>query len=89
MTADVETVVVGAGVVGLAVARSLAAAGHEVVIHYGTSRDEAEALARELGGTAVAGDLAETNKLSDLFARAGGGRPIDGLVKSPAAARAN
>jgi L-2-hydroxyglutarate oxidase LhgO len=32
MTADVETVVVGAGVVGLAVARALAGAGHEVMV---------------------------------------------------------
>lgn len=32
MTADVETVVVGAGVVGLAVARALALKGHEVMV---------------------------------------------------------
>ena len=32
MTADVETVVVGAGVVGLAIARALALAGHEVMV---------------------------------------------------------
>jgi L-2-hydroxyglutarate oxidase LhgO len=32
MTADVETVVIGAGVVGLAIARSLARAGHEVMV---------------------------------------------------------
>lgn len=32
MTADVETIVVGAGVVGLAVARALAEAGHEVMV---------------------------------------------------------
>jgi L-2-hydroxyglutarate oxidase LhgO len=32
MTADVETIVVGAGVVGLAVARALARAGHEVMV---------------------------------------------------------
>ena len=32
MTADVETIVVGAGVVGLAVARALAMAGHEVMV---------------------------------------------------------
>src|SRR5262245_48073059 len=32
MTSDVETIVVGAGVVGLAVARALAEAGHEVVV---------------------------------------------------------
>ena len=32
MSADVETIVVGAGVVGLATARALSAAGHEVVV---------------------------------------------------------
>jgi L-2-hydroxyglutarate oxidase LhgO len=32
MSADVETVVIGAGVVGLAVARALALAGHEVMV---------------------------------------------------------
>jgi L-2-hydroxyglutarate oxidase LhgO len=32
MTADIETVVVGAGAVGLAVARALAEAGHEVMV---------------------------------------------------------
>jgi L-2-hydroxyglutarate oxidase LhgO len=32
MSADVETIVVGAGVVGLAVARALALAGHEVMV---------------------------------------------------------
>ena len=32
MTADVQTIVVGAGVVGLAVARALSAAGQEVLV---------------------------------------------------------
>ena len=32
MTADVETIVIGAGVVGLAVGRALAMAGHEVMV---------------------------------------------------------
>ncbi|HEX5957335.1 MAG TPA: FAD-dependent oxidoreductase, partial [Hyphomicrobiaceae bacterium] len=32
MTADVETIVVGAGAVGLATARALAIAGHEVMV---------------------------------------------------------
>ncbi len=32
MTSDVETIVIGAGVVGLAVARSLAMAGHQVMV---------------------------------------------------------
>ena len=32
MTADVQTIVIGAGAVGLAIARSLAVAGHEVMV---------------------------------------------------------
>jgi flavin-dependent dehydrogenase len=32
MSADIETIVVGAGVVGLAIARALALAGHEVMV---------------------------------------------------------
>ena len=32
MTADIETIVIGAGAVGLAVARALAIAGHEVMV---------------------------------------------------------
>lgn len=42
MTPDVETVVIGAGVVGLAIARALAAAGHEVLVlerHDGIGRE--------------------------------------------------
>lgn len=46
----------GAKRLGAAIARAVAGAGHEVVIHYGTSRDEAEALATELGGSAIGGD---------------------------------
>ena len=72
----------GAKRLGAAIARGLAAAGHEVVIHYGTSRDEAEALAVELGGTAVGGDLADTGAIPGLYARACEGGAVDGLVNS-------
>src|SRR5215211_5283938 len=48
-----DVAIIGTGNVGSALARSLSAAGHEVVL---TSRspDEADALAREVGGRAVA-----------------------------------
>lgn len=72
----------GAKRLGAAIARAVAGAGHEVVIHYGTSRDEAEALAAEIGGSAIGGDLADTAALADLFARAAASGPIDGLVHS-------
>ncbi|WP_375272402.1 SDR family oxidoreductase [Sphingomonas sp.] len=72
----------GARRLGAAIARAVAGAGHDVVIHYGTSRDAAEALARELGGSTVGGDLADTAALPDLFVRAAAAGPIDGLVNS-------
>ena len=72
----------GAKRLGAAIARRLAADGHRVVIHYGTSREEAEALAAELGGSAVGGDLADLDGIADLFERARDGEPIDGLVNS-------
>lgn len=75
----------GAKRLGAAIARGVAAAGHLPVIHYGTSRDEAEALAAELGGTAVQGDLADSSAVTDLFAHAAAAGPIDGLVNSASA----
>ncbi|WP_394647612.1 SDR family oxidoreductase [uncultured Sphingomonas sp.] len=72
----------GAKRLGAAIARAVAGAGHVPVIHYGTSRAEAEALATELGGTAVRGDLADVADVPALFARAADGGAIDGLVNS-------
>jgi NAD(P)-dependent dehydrogenase (short-subunit alcohol dehydrogenase family) len=74
----------GAKRLGAAIARAVAAAGHVPVIHYGSSRAEAEALAGELGGVCVPGDLADSASLPDLFARAvsAAGGPIAGLVNS-------
>jgi NAD(P)-dependent dehydrogenase (short-subunit alcohol dehydrogenase family) len=69
----------GAKRLGAAIARRLAADGHRVVIHYGRSRDEAEALAAELGGSAVGCDLADLAAVDGLIARAG---PVDVLVNS-------
>ncbi len=67
---------------GAIIARQLAGAGHVVVIHYYRSRDEAEALASELGGETVQGDLADIPTVPDLFARACASGPVDGLVNS-------
>lgn len=71
----------GARRLGAAIARACAAAGWRVVIHYGASVDEAEALAREIGGVTVSGDLTD---VGDLFARAvtAAGGPIQALVNS-------
>jgi NAD(P)-dependent dehydrogenase (short-subunit alcohol dehydrogenase family) len=43
--------------VGAAVARALAAAGARVAVNYRVSRREAQAVAREIGGVAVRGDV--------------------------------
>ena len=70
---------------GAAIVRRLAADGHRVVIHYGHSAADAEALADEVGAVGtVGGDLGELGGVEDLFARAVevAGCPLDGLVNS-------
>ena len=78
----------GAKRLGARIVRSLAAAGHRIVIHYGTSADAAEALQAEIGDAAVVqGDLADTHAIDVLFdrARQAAGGAIDGLVNSASA----
>jgi len=75
----------GAKRLGAAIVRRLAADGHRLVIHYGRSSEEAQALADEVGAAgSVAGDLAALDAVDDLFARAVevAGGPIEGLVNS-------
>ena len=77
----------GARRLGAAIVRRLAQDGHRPVIHYGGSRDAAAALADEVGGAAVQGDLAQMERAADLFAaaRAAVGGAIDGLVNCASA----
>jgi NAD(P)-dependent dehydrogenase (short-subunit alcohol dehydrogenase family) len=78
----------GAKRLGAIIARALAGQGHRVVIHYGSSRGAAEALAADIGAAGlVQGDLADTAGIDDLFARAraAAGGAIDGLVNSASA----
>jgi NAD(P)-dependent dehydrogenase (short-subunit alcohol dehydrogenase family) len=74
----------GARRVGAAIVRHLAGQGHRVVIHYGSSREEAEALAGEVDGVAIAADLADHAAVAALIdtAAARAGARIDGLVNS-------
>ena len=74
----------GAKRIGAAISRAVAAAGWTPVIHYGASRDAAEALARELDGACLGGDLADLAAIPALFARAcdAAGGAVDGLVNS-------
>ena len=77
----------GAKRLGAAITRAAAGAGWRVVIHYGGSKDAAQALAAELGGACVQGDLADAAGASALFARARDavGGSIAGLVNSASA----
>ena len=58
----------GAKRIGAAITRALAADGWHVVIHCHTSRDEADALAAEIGGaTVVSADLAAADVASQIM----------------------
>jgi 3-oxoacyl-[acyl-carrier protein] reductase len=63
------------GGIGSACARAFAAEGAEVVLHFFRGREQAEALAGELGGAPVVGaDLTDETEADRLFAEAG---PLD------------
>ena len=95
LTGQVVLVTGGAGGIGAAISRAFAAEGAHVVIHHLATRptapdgvtwehtlpDGAEALAAELGGTAVSADLAEPDAAARLFDAAG---QVDVLVNNAA-----
>ncbi|WP_375250779.1 SDR family oxidoreductase [Sphingomonas sp.] len=60
----------GAKRLGAAIVRAVAVAGYRPVIHCLRSRDAAEALAREVDGEVVQGDLADPSAIAALFAAA-------------------
>jgi 3-oxoacyl-[acyl-carrier protein] reductase len=60
----------GAGGIGSACVRAFAAEGARVAIHYRTSRDRAEEIARETGGVALQADLTREDEAAGLFAEA-------------------
>ena len=74
----------GARRLGAVIVRRLVAGGHRVIIHHHRSSEEARRLADAVGGVTVAGDLADTGGIDDLFERAreAAGGPVDGLVNS-------
>ncbi len=55
--------------IGAACARALAADGFKVIVNYRSSASEAEALAGEIGGVAVAGDVAKIEDCDALIAK--------------------
>lgn len=77
----------GARRLGAAIARRLAADGHRVIVHHHDSARAAEAIATEVDGATVAGDLADLCGIAALFAaaREAAGGAIDGLVNSASA----
>jgi 3-oxoacyl-[acyl-carrier protein] reductase len=69
--------VTGAGRgIGASIARELASAGMQVAVT-GRTRDEVEAVAEEIGGTALAGDTSRREDVERWFAESG---PVDLLV---------
>ncbi len=57
--------------IGAAIAQELARAGATVVIGYRSGSDEAEALANEIGGRAIAADVASAEDAERLISEAG------------------
>ena len=57
--------------IGKAIATELAAAGASVVLGYRSGKDEAEALASELGGTAIQADVSSAEEAKRLVEEAG------------------
>jgi 3-oxoacyl-[acyl-carrier protein] reductase len=65
--------------IGRAIAQELAEAGASVVVGYRTGRDEAEALAQELGGRAIQADVSSAEDAKRLVEEAG---DLDVLVNN-------
>ena len=65
--------------IGRAIALELGRAGAEVVVGYRTGRDEAEAVASEIGGRAVGADVADAGSAKALVEAAG---ELDVLVNN-------
>ena len=56
--------------IGAAVARELAAAGARVAVNYRSSADEAKAVASEIGGVAIDGDVADLEQAAAVVQQA-------------------
>jgi len=64
----------GSGGIGSACAREFAAEGADVLVHYRTGRERADAVAAEVGGEVVQADLTVEHEVDALFEEAG---PLD------------
>jgi 3-oxoacyl-[acyl-carrier protein] reductase len=70
--------------IGRAIAAELARAGASVVVSYRTGADEAEALAKEIGGRAVQADVSDAESAAALVGEAG---DLDVLVNNAGVTR--
>jgi 3-oxoacyl-[acyl-carrier protein] reductase len=70
--------------IGRAIATELARAGASVVVSYRTGEDEAEALAKEIGGRAVQADVSDAESAAALVEEAG---DLDVLVNNAGVTR--
>jgi 3-oxoacyl-[acyl-carrier protein] reductase len=70
--------------IGKAIATELAAAGATVVVGYRSGKDEAEALAAELGGSAIQADVSSADEAKRLVEEAG---DVDILVNNAGVTR--
>ncbi|WP_198372603.1 3-oxoacyl-ACP reductase FabG [Roseomonas rosulenta] len=75
----------GASPIGEAICRALARDGHRVIVHAHASRDRAEALAAELGGTATTFDIADHDAARDACEALLAHGPIQVLVHNAGA----
>ncbi|MFD7659688.1 SDR family NAD(P)-dependent oxidoreductase [Actinosynnema sp. NPDC059797] len=66
--------------IGAAVVRRVAREGNRVVIGYRAARDQAEALAREVGGVAVRAEVSEEADVEELFDTAAELGRVTGVV---------
>lgn len=73
------------GGIGAAIARSLAARGMTLLLHYQSGRDAAEATRRSLAGEGhdlVQGDLGDPASVERLWQAAAAQRPVDAVVNN-------
>ncbi|MDR2502562.1 MAG: SDR family oxidoreductase [Oscillospiraceae bacterium] len=57
--------------IGAEIARRLAADGYSVIVNYNSSRETAEALAREIGGTALCADVSDVGAVTEMLRKSG------------------
>ena len=71
MNADLNGKVVlvtgGAGGIGSVISKSFAEQGATVIVHYNSSKNNAEKIASEIGGLAMNADLTDSEQSKELF----------------------